>query len=318
MYLRPTNSAVVKSRSTGIGDFNLDGYDDLLFSPVLASDAGSPVDSYIVYGSTDIFGQKILLPERGGFAGGIQIAVLSGLTFGYGISAAGDLNGDGFRDILMSDMTHQLSYGVYGYRPSQSSSVDYIVGGSADDTLLQVASSATRVNISGQAGDDFLQAVRTIENSSKPYELVMHGGPGDDKLGIATVDPRLLQSIDGGHGFDELFISAYYSGGYETLDLTEVGRNIRGIELIDLGSTNGLEFGFLEVRDLSVDTNTLLLRGNDARAKPVDGSVWTAQGQNSHAGVVYDVYQYAPEDGGDSDIQVWIETGQVGWHPLGR
>lgn len=159
-----------------------------------------------------------------------------------------------------------------------------------------------------------------MQGTSQPYKLVISGGPGDDRIGVSTVQSEVIERIDGGDGFDRLFINPYYSGGHETLDLTVVKRRVRSIELINLGDTNALKFGFREVRDLSEKSNTLLLKGSNARAKPVDGSDrWAAVGQNAHEGVIYDVYEYLPggdiQNLGQSDIQVWVQHGGVAWDP---
>ncbi len=321
-YLVNPQAAIFQNRITGIQDFNLDGIDDIM---VMADNPttllGKAVYSYIIYGSTGLPGSTIELKnDDDKFQDGMGIRGLQWLQEPYAASDAGDLNGDGYGDIMMSNETNALSYGIYGYRIHDSQTVDYIKGTEEDDILQQSPTTATLVNVSGQSGDDFIQTMRTVEGSTQPYKLVLRGGPGDDKIGISSVNGAVITRIDGGPGFDELFINPYYSGGTQTLDLTIVGRRISNIELIDLGDTNGIEFSFLEVRNLTEWSNTLLLRGTNARAKPVDGNDWEFLGQSTHEGIIYNVYEYLPEgnpnNSGKSNIQVWIEQGGVSWLPL--
>jgi hypothetical protein len=252
----------------------------------------------------------------------MAIEGLQGVSVPYAACDAGDLNGDGYGDIMMADATHSLSYGVYGFRPDSSGTVDYITGSDDNDVLQQVPSSKPLVNVNGKGGDDYIQTVRTVKGKTTPYNLVLHGGPGDDQIGVSTVDGSVITRIDGGHGFDELFINPYYAGSDQTLDLTIVGRRISNIEMIDLGAGNALEFSFLEVRNLSETSNTLLLRGTNAQAKAVNGNNWTFLGKSSRDGVLYKVYEYLPggqqKNLGKSDIQVWLEDGGVNWNPVGQ
>ncbi|MCP4126451.1 MAG: hypothetical protein GY753_05235 [Gammaproteobacteria bacterium] len=323
MNLANPESAAFQSRIIGIRDFNLDGIDDVLVTPGHPEDTdGKAIYSYIIYGSESLPGTSMTLDYQDEtFTAGIPIKGFRNMAAPYGACTAGDLNGDGHGDIFMSDATSGLYFGIYGYIPDADTSqtVDYITGSDDDDVLQQVPSTATLVNVSGKGGDDFIQTVRTVKGKTTPYKLVLHGGPGDDQIGISSVDGSVITRIDGGNGFDKLQINPYYSGGAETLDLTVVGRRIKNIELIDLGESNGIDFSFLEVRNIS-ENNTLLLRGTDARAKPLNGKNWSYIGQNSHDGVLYNVYEHLPEGDinnlGKSDIQVWVEHDGVNWTPL--
>ncbi|GGX62110.1 hypothetical protein GCM10011309_10060 [Litorimonas cladophorae] len=111
-YLRPVSSA---------GDFNGDGIDDFVIGAtgvdLFAPNAGA---SYIIFGQegdfaeTDETGQQIidlsaLTPAQGlVFVGGEDSGRL-----GYDVSDAGDVNGDGIADLLLSDTDYLSDGGVF-------------------------------------------------------------------------------------------------------------------------------------------------------------------------------------------------------------
>lgn len=143
-----------QSLITGITDFNLDGTDDLLLTNFGGTNSvGKAVYNYIVYGSDDLWGQTIILEQRDDdFQQGLAIEGFDNLEMGYMGADAGDLNGDGFGDIVMSNNSCDLSYGIYGFRLEESATTDYIEGSDDADVLLQVASTNTTVNVSGKGG----------------------------------------------------------------------------------------------------------------------------------------------------------------------
>jgi Ca2+-binding RTX toxin-like protein len=88
----------------GIGDFNRDGYDDFVvgapsYSPDFRSQAGS---AFVVFGAADGFGDAFELSTLDGDNGfridGAAVQDLLGTT----VSAAGDVNGDGYADFIVS------------------------------------------------------------------------------------------------------------------------------------------------------------------------------------------------------------------------
>lgn len=325
-----TQDSYSRPQVTGVGDFNHDGIDDVLLTnsaPSGANDHGRAAYSYVMYGDTDIWsntGVIQLQAQQSDYSGPIGMMGIKGfdnLSGGYVASAANDLNGDGFADILMSDQDSNLSYGIYGFRTSHSTLTDYIRGTEGNDSLVQVASKNTVVNVEALGGDDVIRTVRSVKDSFTPYKLVIDAGPGNDDIGISTVDSSLIIKIDGGEGFDILRINENLSGAANTIDLTQISRRVRNIEMINLGDDNGLSFRYLDVRNLTQGANTLLIRGQHSFAKPAYGDHWTfIDSATTYKGVWYDVYQYTPKDDQgqvqDSNIQVWIETDGVAWRPL--
>lgn len=323
---------------TGVGDFNGDGLDDVAFGAPYA-DAGNLENvgkAYVVYGQTEPFTSLVPLASLDG-TNGFAMLNLDRDQLGHSVSGAGDVNGDGFNDVVVSAPLANdkagKSYLVYGHDQSSSSIVQLdlldganglmINGIAPGDQLGASVSSAGDVNDDG-FGDLILGAIfaspndRTVAGQSyiiygenfnmnpsvvigtpgndtipgTEEEDVLVGGAGDDVLDggggadvldggvgddVMIVGDPTFRSVDGGSGFDTLRLSAE-GQGFNVFDLRSLFRGrITGVEGVDLaGASNTLVLNVGKTRDLSATSRQLFITGVEGSQAFIT-NVWDLQ-----------------------------------------
>jgi Ca2+-binding RTX toxin-like protein len=104
------------------GDINGDGFDDIIIGAYAASPNGTRSGaSYVVFGSDSDFGATLELSNLDGTTGFKLNGVAASDLSGQSVSGAGDVNGDGFDDIII---------GANGASPTENNSgASYVVFG---------------------------------------------------------------------------------------------------------------------------------------------------------------------------------------------
>ncbi|MBL4720950.1 MAG: FG-GAP repeat protein, partial [Alphaproteobacteria bacterium] len=261
------------------GDVNGDGIDDLLvgayFNDAAAGNAGA---AYVVFGTASSVSAVDLSDVALGTGGFRITGEVAGDQAGKSVSSAGDVNGDGFDDLIVSARNNDEGgvdagafYVIFG---ADFSGAVTLTGTAESDTLIGTV--GVDVIVAGQ-GDDVL-----IGNGGAD---VLRGGAGDDVLQISDAT---FARIDGGHGADTISIQ----GSGVALDLTAIGdTKISSVEIIDLTGTgnNSVTLSVTEVNAAS-DTGTMTILG-DAGDSISTTDTWDFFGAQNVGGQTFQRYE---------------------------
>ena len=222
---------------SGAGDFNGDGFDDIIIN---SSSLGLDRDlAAVIFGRPDAAGLDplIVLDELDGTVG-LTISVSSfaspNLLAGLSVSGAGDINGDGFDDLMVGSYNvsaaSNSSYVIYGHRADGDvtrlgNALDnYMNAGRGDDTMTGLDGNDTLIGwegddiINGGKGNDKIQGDdgEDIAAGRKGNDKITGGKGGDTLLGNADNDNLAGGSgndtLNGGDGNDTLSVNAADAG----------------------------------------------------------------------------------------------------------
>ncbi|NJK39321.1 MAG: hypothetical protein HC920_17325 [Oscillatoriales cyanobacterium SM2_3_0] len=253
------------------GDINGDGFDDIIIGVFTANSNGSYFagESYVVFGSNSGFEASLDLSDLNGSNGFVIEGIDERDYSGYSVSNAGDINGDGFDDIIIGAVRADLN-GIYDAGES------YVVFGSNDG----FAASLDLSDLDGSNG------------------FVINGIDNFDSSGFSVSSAGDIN----GDGFDDIIIGAPGGGPngiYSAGESYVVFGNDNGFEAsLDLSTLDGSNGFVIEGIDVDDRSGRSVSSAGDINGDGFDDIIIGAPGADSNgndrAGESYVVFGFDP------------------------
>lgn len=179
------------------GDVNGDGFDDILIW-----DRNSTPQSHVVFGHAGTFASSLMISSLNGSNGFTMLH-----STGSAVSGAGDMNGDGFADLIISGSqsggSPNAGYVLFGHSGSFAASIDLLTLNGTNGFVIENISSSDRTgtgvsgvgDVNGDGFDDILIGAAYASPPGKTgagisYLLFGHAGPFSASLDLASLDDQ--------------------------------------------------------------------------------------------------------------------------------
>lgn len=245
------------------GDVNGDGIDDLIIGAPYASPDGKSYagKSYVVFGkqsgtqTTQINLSQVAAGNGGFVINGVSIGDASG----YSVKGAGDLNGDGRDDLIISNppsSSDGRSYVVFGRDSQAQVDLSQITSGNGGFVINGNFFINTAGDVNGDQLDDLIIGEPYASSTGRSYVVLgkangmqvdlsqVASGNGDFIINGESIDSASGFSVSSagdvnGDGLDDLLIGAPYA--------SPNNRSYAGRSYVVFGKSNGTEIELIQV-----------------------------------------------------------------------
>lgn len=233
------NNGIAYGYSMAVGDFNNDSYDDLAVGAYLYTvDQSSEGAVFIYYGSgsglSDTY--DVILDMD-----------VASSKFGYSLSSAGDVNNDGYEDLLVGSIWYPIGGAVFLYYGSADGLSGTPFGIFATETSTNYATSiAGGLDINGDNYDDIIVGAKSYASSLGAF-IVYYGSVDGPITNSGYIIGRDLNW--GGLGYKVASAGDVNNDGYDDVLVTapslSVGATNNGEVYLYLGTASGISTSYV-------------------------------------------------------------------------